>query len=99
MVTFWQGFPQGLHNAFKFDYRMYFQQSAQYEHIEAFHHFHFAGCFHGVDMVGCYVSSRGFVENTETVVNDVTTAFYLRLEFVERGLVQNDSRVITAEDR
>lgn len=89
---------QSLDNVFQSHDRSNLQQTAQYNHVECFGVVHLIGGIHSVDAVNVDILTCGRVDNAVAVVDKYAAGLYLTLELLQRGLVQNDSRVVFAQN-
>ena len=99
MVTFWKRFAQSLHHAFHFHYGMHLQVTTQNEHIKTLCQLHFCGCGHCGNGIHTNIFTCGWLHHTKSIKNQSTTRLYFRLEFINRGLIEENSCVVVGKNR
>ena len=99
VMAFGQRFPQRLHHVADRDDGMKFQESAKDEHVETLHHLQLGRSIHGVDAPSLNIGTRRRVGDAIAVIDERPAGAHLWFELFERWLVEEDGRVVAAEDR
>ena len=99
MVAFREGFPQGGKHAFDLDDRTDLQKTSQHDHIESLDEVHLSRGIHSVDPIDLDVLPCRRLVDSIAVVDDDSTRLHLRLELLQRRLVQNNRDVVAGKNR
>ena len=98
MVALGQRLPQRLHHVVDRDDGMELQEGAKDEHVETLHHLQLSRGIHGVDAPCLDVCARRRVGDAIAVIDECAAGTHLWFELFERRLVEEDGRVVAAED-
>ena len=96
-MPFGQGLVESFLHASVADDRAYFQQSAEYDHVEHLSVFHLRRLVHGVDAIDVDVASGGRIEDAVAVVDEYSAWLHLWLKLLERWLVEHHGDVVSTE--
>ena len=98
-MTLGEGLAEGGEDAIDLHYRMDLEQTAKDYHVESLDEVHLSGCVHGIYPVDVDVLPSRRLADSVPVVDDGSSRLYLRLELLQRGLVENDGGIVAGKDR
>ena len=98
VVACGQGFAQGLEYVLDLNYGVESEQGTEDYHVEALGVAHLCGYVHSIDFVDVDICAAGRDADAVAVVDEGAAGFDLRLELLQRGLVEDDGGVESADD-